>query len=85
MYIKMQLAGIQRDVLKQNVKHYESFGWERVVDKPKDFKTLEADFIKAVDSGVILVKPPKKKSTKTAEQAPEAAQEDLGNDINKGE
>lgn len=87
MFIKMQLAGFIRDVRNEQIQHYEQFGWERIKEEPQEVINPEPLIEpKAVDSGAILVKAPKKKkSEKTAETATEAAEEDQGNDISKGE
>lgn len=80
--IKVKLAGIERMVTEQQVIHYESFGWQRVIDKP-DERMLAP---KRVDSGTIKAKARKAPvPQEPAEPAPETAQEDLGNDITKGE
>ena len=86
MFTKMILAGIERNVPTVNVEHYESFGWKRVVGPAQGVINPEPKAAPAVDAGMIQVKAPKKKkSEKTAETATEAAEEDQGNDISKGE
>lgn len=85
MFIKMQLAGITRDIRPDQMDHYLAYGWERIKEEPQELINPEP-LIKPVDSGAIQVKAPKKKkSEKTAETATEAAPEDQGNDISKGE
>lgn len=74
MFTKMTLAGLDRDVPNAQVEHYLQYGWT-LIEEPKA----------VVDSGAIRAKSPKKKTAKSAETAPEAANEDQGNDITQGE
>lgn len=46
---------------------------------------IESGWTQESQEQKIVLRPPKKKSEKTAEIAPEAAIEDLGNDITQGE
>ena len=83
MFIKMKLAGIERDVRPEQLEHYLNYGWERIVEEPQESKVSEPSI---VDGGKIITKSPKKKKAeKPAETAPEAAKEDLDNVINTGE
>ena len=84
MFTRMTLAGIDRNVPNHQVEHYLAYGWVRIVE---DTAQSQLDFgTSTIDSGPIATKAPKKKKAeKPAETAPEAAIEDLGNDINKGE
>lgn len=80
---KVTLAGLERFVQPHDLDNYLLHGWQVVNEQQKDLFEQPAQ---VVDSGAIATKAPKKKkSEKTAETAPEAAQEDLGNAINTGE
>lgn len=59
-------------------------GWTLAEANPEN-EQVQLALGSEVDSGLIQAKAPKKKSAKTAETAPEAAIEDLGNDITQGE
>jgi len=83
MFTKMTLAGLTRDVPLVQVDHYLAYGWERIVDSSPEESKVSQDSV--VDSSATPARAPKKKSAKTAETAPEAAQEDQGNAITQGE
>lgn len=78
----VSLAGLERYVRPHELDNYLLHGWQVVQEAQVELFEQE----QVVDSGKITTRAPKKKkSEKTAETAPEAAQEDQGNDINKGE
>jgi hypothetical protein len=82
-FTKMTLAGLLRDVPEAQVGHYESYGWERIVDSSPGEPQTSQD--SSIDSSATPARAPKKKTAKSAEIAPEAAQEDQGNAITQGE
>ncbi len=83
MFVRVALAGLERDIPRAKLSHYKLYGWEVVGanQAPEEVKTPQAA---TVDSGAITAKP-RKKTAKSAETAPEAATVDLGNDISKGD
>lgn len=84
IFIKMTNSGLERQVPRQKVNYYKEFGWKIVGANP-DTEEVKTPQVSPVDSGTIIARPPKKKTAKSAEIAPEAAQEDQGNDISKGD
>lgn len=78
--ITMNMGARQIHVQSKDVERLLLEGWSLPSQLPLFLKETET-----IDSGPIKAKPAKKKAPKAAETAPEAAQEDLGNDIKQGE
>lgn len=87
MFIRMILAGLERDVPIGKVEHYKVYGWKEITgaDPTVKVEELTSQPSTVKDSGAVKMKAPKKKADKPAEQVPEAATEDLDNDITQGE
>lgn len=85
MFTKMTLAGLERMVPYSHVEKFRLYGWKESGANP----TVAVEQViepAIVESGAVSLKAPKKKKTeKSAEQVPEAAIEDLDNDITQGE
>ena len=81
MFVKMKNSDLERHVPQSQVEYYQQFGWVVVGADPVPEVAPQAI---VQDAGVIQAKP-RKRATKPAEPAPEAANQDLGNDIFQGD
>lgn len=79
-WVTMCLGTRQIRVRPRGVEKLLNEGWTRLGANQDQGQAIEPS-PQIVDAGVIKTRAPKKKATKAAETAPEAATEDLGNAI----